>query len=141
MSRATVLISLMLLGGCVFDEHVCEEENLLTIALPANVSEFRLFDSSRNAIWEIRASPPIPLDEIRYGAVPPGAIQTFPAVGSPRALVPGEQLLTETLTDSRYLLHHGLATGPAGFCGGVYESGPLSSWDVEDRWPKEQDER
>lgn len=123
------LMSLLLFGGCLFDNYGCDEDNLLTMSAPANVSEFRVFDSKGSVLWEVRASPPVPLSAIRYAVSPSGSLQTVPAEGKPRPLVSGEQILTETLTDSRYMVHRGHATGPAGFCGGAYQSGPLSSWD------------
>lgn len=139
--RKTILLLVSALVWQCAPDHRCSDENFLTLDSHERVVIFRVLDGQGNVLWDIRRQGEGRLHEIRYGHVPAGFVQTSPQTGGPRRLTSGEQLFTETLTREIYLVHQGIAVGPANFCGGQYEQGPRSRWNERRMRPLVRDAR
>jgi hypothetical protein len=120
--KATAIL-MLLAASC---DNRCSDY-VLKINQPMNLRELAVETETDETLWSFRASGQ-PLSQVRYGELPPGAVQMFPANrAAPRSFVPNERLVVRAYESEWFFFVRGFARQPRVFCGGFTEGGPLKS--------------
>ena len=113
-ARRLVVLGLLvgLVSGCRGDL----QAPLLVISGPTGYESFQIGTEDGEVLWAIAADEPTTLTRIDYGLVPDGFRQLTPGNNEPpRALIPGEWLISESVSSEGVFHHEGVAVGPGSF--------------------------